>query len=144
MAPERRRNLLIWIGFAVVLAGSLSYIPLFALFPITRDIPWVNLLLFAVGLILLGVGLNRAYRIPLVYRGRISGSVLGALGLLMIGLFCYGVFFLTKVPAAQSAPKPGDPAPTFVLSRSDGVQVSLQNLVNGRRAALLIFYRGYW
>jgi hypothetical protein len=144
MAIKRRRNLIIWAGFAVVLLGAFSYLPLFANIPITRDIPWVNFLLFLAGVILLGTGLKRAYRAPDIYRGRISGSILSVLAVLLIGFFSYGVFVLTKVPPAHGAPKPGDPAAPFTLTNTKGAHISLADLLKGRRAALLIFYRGYW
>jgi hypothetical protein len=142
--PKRRRNLIIWAGFAVVLLGAFSYLPLFASIAITRDIPWANFLIFIVGGVLLGVGLKRAYGAPDVYRGRISGSIVGVLSLLLIGFFSYGVVVLTKVPSPQGPPKPGDPAPSFTLANTEGAQVALADLLKERRAALLIFYRGYW
>ena len=40
---KRSWNPLIWAGFFLVLAGALSYVPFFALFPVTRDFPWANL-----------------------------------------------------------------------------------------------------
>ena len=144
MVTKRRPNLLIWTGFAVVLLAFPSYFLFFALFPITRDIPWANFLLFIAGVSLLAVGLMRAYRSPELYRGRISGPILSALALLTVGLFCYGVLVLTKVPSVHGAPKPGDPAAPFALSNAEGTPVRLSDLLQGRRAALLIFYRGYW
>ena len=142
--PERRRNLIIWAGFAVVLLGAFSYLPLFANIAITRDIPWVNFLLFVAGAFLLAAGLKRAYGAPDVYRGKITGSILGVVSLLLIGFFSYGVLVLTKVPSPQGVPKPGDPAAPFTLTNTEGAQVALADLLKGRRAALLIFYRGYW
>lgn len=141
----KRRNLLPWIGFAVVLAGLVSYIPVFVPFPITRDIPWANYLLLAIGLALLGWGLKRAFGQPEQYRGKISGSILGVLSLLIAGLFCTGIFFTGRMlPASASASQVGQPAPTFTLADVDGKQVALADLLKGNRGALLIFYRGYW
>ena len=144
MSTRRRPNLLLWAGFLVVVLGVISYFAVFAAYPITRDIPWANFLIFLAGGGLLAVGLKRAYGSPDQYRGRISGTILGALAAVLIGLFCYGVFVLTKVPVLQGAAKTGDAAPAFTLANSDGVQVRLADLLQGRRAALLIFYRGYW
>jgi hypothetical protein len=144
MVTKRRPNLLIWVGFAVVLLAFPSYFLFFALFPITRDIPWANFLLFIAGASLLAVGLMRAYRSPQLYRGRISGPILSALALLTIGLFSYGMLVLTKLPSVQSTPKPGDSAAPFALSNAEGTPVRLSDLLQGRRAALLIFYRGHW
>jgi len=53
-----------------LLAGFFSY-TFFAQFPITRDFPSANLLLFAAGGIYLVVGLFRAFCKPQIYRGKI-------------------------------------------------------------------------
>jgi hypothetical protein len=36
-------------GFTIVIVALVSYIPIFTLFPVTRDIPWANYLLFLLG-----------------------------------------------------------------------------------------------
>jgi len=141
---KRRRNLSIWAGFGIVLLAFLSYIPLFALFPVTRDVPWANYLLFLAGLLLLGAGLRRAFRQPEQYRGKVSGSILGALSLVLTGLFCVFILYLGRLPASPEALRVGQQAPSFTLSTADGGQVSLASLLKSQRAVLLIFYRGYW
>jgi len=142
---KRRWNISIWAGFAIVLVSLVSYIPFFALFPVTRDIPWANYLLFLAGLVLLGIGLNRAFRNPDQYRGKIFGSILGVLALALVGFFYAGVSYFSKLlPASLDAPRAGQSAPTFTLAGSDGKQVSLADLLKGNRGVLLIFYRGYW
>src|SRR5882762_8654645 len=50
---KRRPNAPLWLGFLIVLFAFLSYIPIFAKYPITRDMPWANFLIFVVGFILL-------------------------------------------------------------------------------------------
>ena len=45
---KRKWNWPIWVGFVVAVGGLFSY-EFFAQFPITRDFPWANLLLFCVG-----------------------------------------------------------------------------------------------
>jgi hypothetical protein len=69
---KKRWNWSLWVGFLFVLAGFLSY-PFFARFPITRDFPWANFLLFGFGGIFLLVGLVRAFGKPQSYRGKIVG-----------------------------------------------------------------------
>ena len=93
---KRTWNTFVWAGFAVVVLSVLSYFFFFLRFPATRDFPWVNLLLFAAGGCLLGIGLKRAFGQPARYRGKVSGIILSVLGLLIVGLFCYGMFSLTK------------------------------------------------
>src|SRR4051812_46496440 len=145
-AVRRSWNWAVWAGFLLVVAGLVSYIPLFAQFPATRDVPWVNFLMFAAGGALLGVGLARAFRTPAHYRGRVFGSILSVLALAGVGLFCWGYFYLARqLPASAGAPRVGQRAPAFVLSDQDGKPVALADLLAPpSKGALLIFYRGYW
>ena len=142
---KRSWNWLVWIGFAVALLAALSYLPFFVLFPITRDFPWANLLLFLAAGCLLGIGLHRAFAQPAKYRGKISGIILSALSLALCGLFCFGLFFdAGSIPPSQNALRVGQQAPDFTLAGIDGKPVTLSQLRQGKRAVLLIFYRGYW
>ncbi|MEY2440164.1 MAG: hypothetical protein QOI34_1549 [Verrucomicrobiota bacterium] len=137
---------MLWTGFILVVAGFLSY-SFFVRFPITRDFPWANLLLFCAGGILLISGLVRAFRLPGLYRGKIFGPILALLSLLVFGLFSYALFYVVRqMPASTSAPRVGDKAPEFVLPDQDGKPVSLTGLLSsaGTRAAVVIFYRGHW
>jgi hypothetical protein len=144
---KQRWNWPIWVGFLLVLAGFFSY-TFFARFPVTRDFPWANLLPFCGGGILLVVGLFRAFGNPRAYRGKIFGSILTLLSVLMIGLFSYVIFYeLRQVPASAGAPRVGQTAPDFMLPDQNGQLVGLGDLLSGpsgRRALALIFYRGFW
>ena len=73
---KRSWNILVWLGFAIVVVALVSYIPFFALFPATRDFPWANYLLFLIGGLVLAGGVRRAFRDAEHYRGKISGSIL--------------------------------------------------------------------
>jgi hypothetical protein len=127
------------------LAAAVSYIPVFAQFAITRDFPWVNLLLFAVAGWLLAGGLRRAYAHPERYRGRISGVIVSVLSLGICVLFCLGVFrFARQIPSPELALRVGQQATEFTLTDTGGRRVSLAQLRQAHRAVLLIFYRGYW
>jgi hypothetical protein len=137
-------NLSLWTGFLFALAGFLSY-TFVAQFPITRDFPWANLLSFAVGGVLLVLGLFRGFGKPRVYRGQIFGPVLATLGILMLGLFSYIFFYaLRQLPPSTGAPRIGQKAPEFILSDQDGKDVSIRDLVSRSKAVALIFYRGFW
>jgi len=137
-------NWSLWIGFLFVLAGFLTY-TFFAQFPITRDFPWANLLLFAVGGILLVMGLFRAFGRPQMYRGKIFGPILATLGVLMFGLFSYVLFYeLRQLPPSTGAPRVGQRAPDFTLLDQDGKEVSVRDLLSKSKAVALIFYRGFW
>ena len=142
---KRHWNILIWAGFAIVIAAFVSYVPLFASFPLTRDVPWANYLLFLVGGLLLGAGIRRAFRDSERYRGKISGSILSGLSLVLFGFFLFFIFYLGKqIPSAESALRPGQPAPSFTLSDAAGKLVASSDLLKNRRALVLVFYRGYW
>jgi len=137
---------MLWTGFLVVLVALFSF-QFFVLFPVTRDFPWANLLLFAIAGVLLVVGLVRAYGRPQEYRGRIFGPILTVVSLLVFALFAYGLFYVARqMPASAGAPRVGEKAPDFSLPDQDGKLVALQDLLasSGTRAVLLIFYRGYW
>jgi hypothetical protein len=141
---KRSWNWSLWIGFLFVLAGFLSY-TFFAQFPVTRDFPWANFLLFAVGGIFLLVGLVRAFGKPQSYRGKIAGSILAVLGILMFGFFSYVFFYqLRQVPPSTGAPRVGQKAPGFILPDQDGKDVALSDLVSKWKAVALVFYRGFW
>lgn len=150
----RPRNFLPLIGLLVCGFALVSYPLLFARFPVTRDVPWVNWLLFALGFGLVSAGILRAYRSPERWRGKVLGPVLGALSLAVFGLFLFmTMIYARQLPASAGAPKVGEKAPDFTLSDSQGRPVRLSSLLaspgGGAPGApgawvILIFYRGYW
>ena len=147
----RRRNFLPLAGFLLCGIAFLSYPTFFARFPVTRDVPWVSWLLFALGLALVGAGLVRAFRQPEVYRGRITGPILGVLSLAFLGLFlAMTMVYARQLPASAGAPQIGARAPDFTLPDTQGRPVQLAGLLGPQAGGspgnwvLLIFYRGYW
>jgi hypothetical protein len=144
---KRKWNWSIWVGFVVAVTGLFSY-EFFARFPITRDFPWANFLLFGIGLALLVIGLFRAFGRPQVYRGKIFGSILAAIAVLCVAFFSYVIFYvLHQVPASAGAPRVGQKAPDFFLLDQNGNPVGLGDLLrgpSGPKAVALIFYRGFW
>jgi hypothetical protein len=94
---------------------------------------------------LLVLGLFRAFGYPRAYRGKIFGSILTLLSVLMIGLFSYVIFYeLRKVPASTEAPHVGQVAPDFMLLDQNEQPVGLGDLLSGSKGVVLIFYRGFW
>ena len=141
---KRRWSWPIWAGFVVVVAGLFSY-GFFARFPITRDFPWANLLLFGIGIALLTVGLFRAFGRPQVYRGTIFGSIFAMVAVLLVAFFSYVIFYvLHQVPASAGAPRVGQKAPDFFLLDQNGKPVGLGDLLSNSKGVALIFYRGFW
>jgi len=142
---RRNWNFWVWAGFGFALLAAFSYIPFFSRYPITRDFPWANLLLFGAAGCLLGIGVYRAFALPDRYRGKITGIILSALSLGIFGLFCFVFFYVARnIPSGQSALRAGQQAPDFTLSDADGKLVTLSQLRQEKPAVLLIFYRGYW
>ena len=149
----RPRNFLPRAGFLVCIIAFLSYFLVFYRFPITRDIPWANWLLFALGLALVGAGVLRAFRQPDRYRGRILGPILAVLSVAVLVLFLFATMVVTRqLPASAGAPKVGEKAPDFTLADAQGRPVRLYDLLGSGSAGsgapgswvILIFYRGYW
>jgi hypothetical protein len=142
---KRRRNILNWAGFSVTLVAFVSYIPFFALFPATRDVPWANYLLFLIGGALIAVGVRRAFRDPEHNRGKISGSILAALSAVLFALFVASVtYYSTQIPSAETALGVSRKAPQFVLANTAGTKISSSDLLKDHRGLVLVFYRGYW
>lgn len=146
-------NWTLYAGFLLSIFALLSYPLIFVPFPITRDFPWANLLLFALAGVLMVIGLRRAFakEPPRRRRSKIFAVFLAITSAAILGLFILAVFIMARwLPASQGAPHVGQKAPEFTLSDSNGKSTTLTELlsspVNGKtpKGVLLIFYRGYW
>ena len=158
----RRFNWPIWLGFLLSVVAFLSYFLVFVWFPVTRDFPWANLLLFALAAALLFVGVRRAFAPDRLLtepgavatgrrRSKIVVAILATLSVAIFGFFIFATFIgARRLPASHGAPQVGQKAPDFTLADTSGKLVSLSELlsspVNGKtpRGVLLVFYRGYW
>jgi hypothetical protein len=147
----KRLNWQIWAGFVLSLVAGLSYQFVFARWPITRDFPWANLILFAIAMVLLFLGLRRAFKPDKRIFSKIFSSLAAALGLLLLAGLLFVVFVAGRwLPASPAAPQVGQKAPDFTLTDSNNKPVTLAQLltepVNNKppKGVLLIFYRGYW
>ena len=141
------------MGFLLTLASFLSYFFIFVWFPVTRDFPWANLLLFLIAAVLLIAGLRRGFAAnrPHPTRSKIVSAIAGLLGFAVIGFFVFTMFVSARwLPPSTGAPQVGQRAPEFTLPDTTGKSVSLSELlsqpVNGNppKGVLLVFYRGYW
>lgn len=150
-------NWQIWFGFILSVFAFASYPLIFAGWPVTRDFPWANLLLFAFAAIILFAGVRRAFRPE---KGRLAkaGAVVSVvLSTLVLGLFVMIAFVSARwLPPSTGAPQIGSRAPEFSLSDTAGQKTTLAHLLTTPiqtqssdtpvrpRGVLLIFYRGYW
>ena len=102
---KRKLNWPLWAGSLSAIIAFFSYFLFFAKFPITRDFPWANFLLFALAGTFLAVGLRRAFARPPSYGGKISGPLLTILSAAVLGFFCYSIFVESRdLPSAAGAP----------------------------------------
>jgi hypothetical protein len=134
-------NWQLWSGFALSVVALVSYFVFFARFPITRDVPWASMILFAIAIALLVSGLRRATE------RRITAWIVTSFGILIFALFCFDIFIGAKwLPASSHAPAIGSKAPDFVLLDIHRTPVALSRLLAepATKGVLLIFYRGYW
>lgn len=149
----RRINWPLWAGLLLTIAAFMSFFFVFVWFPVTRDFPWANLVLFVLAGVLLWMGLRRGFASdrPHPTRSKIISVLVTSFSVLVIGLFAFAYFVGGRMlPASKGAPQVGQRAPDFTLPDTSGKQVSLNELttapINGKspRGVLLIFYRGYW
>lgn len=151
-----RFNWSLWAALPLSLITFFSYPFVFIRWPVTRDLPWVNILLGLATIVLMVLGLRRAWQ-PGRYRvlKGLAASVVAILGGLVLWSFVYGVLIVPRhLPASAAAPRIGQRAPAFTLPDIDSHPVALSDLLTtpirttgGSRApkgVLLIFYRGYW
>jgi len=134
-----RINWRLTIGFILVIAAFLSYPFFFYQFPVTRDVPWVNGILFVIASALLISGARRAQRRRAAW---IFASV--SIGLIAaLSVFMY--VFSRQLPAKSLALQVGQHAPDFTLPDTNHKPVALASLeASAPKAVLLVFYRGYW
>jgi len=147
----KRLNWQIWAGFVLSLVAGLSYPFVFARWAITREFPWVNLILFAIAFALLFLGLRRAFKPDKRLFAKIFSSLAAAFGLFLLAGLLFIIFVAGRwLPASAAAPQVGQQAPDFTLTDSNDKPVTLAQLltepINNQppKAVLLIFYRGYW
>src|SRR5215467_7049552 len=90
----KRLNWPLWLGFLLTLFAFLSYFFIFVVFPITRDFPWVNLVLFLIAGVLLFMGLRRGFASdrPHHILSKIVSSIFSLLSLVVFALFIFVIF----------------------------------------------------
>jgi hypothetical protein len=147
----RKFNWPLWLGFILCIFAFLSYPFLFANWEATRDFPWVNIPLFVLALVLLFIGIRRAFSPGRRLAGKIVASVVTTISLLVVAMFIFTSFIASRwLPASTNAPQVNQKAPDFTLQDTGNKAVSLTELLSQPiknkppRGVLLVFYRGYW
>jgi hypothetical protein len=127
---------MIWLGPVLAITAVLSYFTVFVSWPITRDVPWLNLSLLALAIGVSIVGLRRSRRRFLAASGL-------ALSLLLSAFFVwYCYVFSYQLPSADLALDVGAPVPALVLRDDRGQDVELTAIA--RDKLVLVFFRGHW
>jgi hypothetical protein len=109
----RRLNWPIWVGFLLSLVALLTYPFVFVNWPVTRDFPWANLLLFGIAAVLLFVGVRRAFSADRRRISKIAASVVATFSVLVLGFFLFTFFIASRwLPASHGAPQVGQKART--------------------------------
>jgi hypothetical protein len=149
-ATVRKRTLAPWMGLLLTVLGALSNGLPFIGFP-AAPVPWISLLLSLIGLVVLLLGLWRAFGQSTVYKGKLSGSIAAAFSLLFLAGAIVFFWSARHIPAeSAAAPQVGQRVPDFTLPDSTEHSVSLTQMFSGSsgkrppKALLLVFYRGYW
>jgi multisubunit Na+/H+ antiporter MnhB subunit len=138
---NHRFNWQLWSGLALSIVAFATYFAFFIRFPVTRDVPFPSLILFAIAIVLLIVGLRRAQR------RRALAWVVTVLGIGVAAFFCFAVFIGSRqLPVSETALAVGAKAPDFVLPDINRKPVALAQLLAApsNKGVVLIFYRGYW
>src|SRR5215471_12326187 len=113
----RRLNWPLWSAFVLSPIAFLSYPFVFERWPITRDVPWANLLLFVLAGLLVVTGVRRAFAPGRLRWLRIaSGLVAATISIAIFTSFALTVFVRARqLPASAHAPGVGERAPDFTL-----------------------------
>jgi hypothetical protein len=146
---QKRTHWALWLGLLLTVLGAVGNgLSLDRLS--TETSTWLIVAVPVLGVVFLLLGVIPAFRQPQVYRGKLWGSILTVLSLLL----CAGsvtVFVFTRhLPRSAGAPQVGQRLPEFTLPDSTGKSVSLPQLLAGApgspapKGVLLVFYRGYW
>jgi TRAP-type C4-dicarboxylate transport system permease small subunit len=146
---QKRTNSALWLGLLITVLGPLSNYLYYSKFP-AAVLPWLNLAIPTIGLLLVLIGVARAFRQPQLYRGKILGSIFTVLAALFFGGSLWLFMHVRDLPRSAGAPQVGQRVPDFTLPDSTNQPVSLAQLFSAApgtaqpKALLLVFYRGYW
>src|SRR5215467_6918798 len=124
---QRRTNSALWAGLLVTVLGLLTNFLYYSKLPATV-IPRLNLAVPAIGLLLVPIGVARAFREPHLYGGKILGSIFTVLAALLFAGSVWLFIQVRDVPRSAGAPQVGQRVPDFTLPDSTNQPASLAQL----------------
>jgi hypothetical protein len=84
-----------------------------------REFPWANLVLFGIALVLLFLGLRRAFKPDKRIVSKVFSSLAAAFGVLVVAGLLFMIFVIGSwLPRSLGAPQVGQKAPDFGLTDS--------------------------
>jgi hypothetical protein len=90
----KRINWQIWAGFILSLVAGFSYPFVFVRWPITREFPWANLILFAIAIVFLFLGLRRAFKPDKRIVSKVFSSLAAVFGVFMLAALLFVIFVM--------------------------------------------------
>src|SRR5260370_17553593 len=106
-----RRYRVLWLGLLITVVGVLSNWLYFLGLPGQKAFPWINVLVPAAGLVVLLVGVRRAFVSPQTSGGKILPPVFPILSAVVFGGAVWGLHHATGPPPASPAPPLGAHTP---------------------------------
>lgn len=138
-STETGRNHLAWIAPLIAIAGFLSYYTYFSMWPVFRDVPWLNLLILVLATALSVVAFRRAR--PGWGKAASGVGLLVSVGLLgLLSFYCFVLSY--QLPDPNLVADDGTRLPAITLASWDGQPVDVAEAANDK--LILVFYRGYW
>ena len=124
---ERRRNSALWLGLILAIVALLSQGLFFLKVPGQNALPWLSLALATAAVILVLAGVKRAFFEPQLYRGKVAGSIITVVSVLLFAVTVFGFVTARKLPGTAGVPQVGQKAPDFTLADTNGQNISLAN-----------------
>jgi hypothetical protein len=151
VSKNPRRYRVLWLGLLLTVLGVLSNGLYFLALPGQVVFPWINVLVPAGGLVVLLVGVRRAFVSPQTSGGKILAPIFAIISTVVFAASVWGLHHARDLPVASGAPRVGEKAPDFTLASANGQVTTLSQLLTepisnfaAPKAVLLVFYRGYW
>ena len=114
---ERRRNSAVWLGLILAIVALLSQGLFFVKVPGQGALPWLSLALATTAVILVLLGVKHAFFESKLYRGKIAGSIITVISVLVFAVTVFGFVTARKIPGTAGVPQVGQTSSGFHVVR---------------------------